>query len=213
MDAEFWHEMWERDTQGFHEAQGNAMFARYAPTVWPGTEQRIFIPLCGKTRDIGACLARGWSVVGAELSQSAVEALFEDLQMIPQVAAKGPLTQYAAGKLVVFVGNVFDLDATTLGPVTAIYDRAALVALPEEMRSNYARHLVEITGGVQQLLVTFEYDQAAMDGPPFSVPSSFVENVYGEHYAIEALESAAVPGQLKGRVDAKEQVWHLTPCA
>lgn len=213
MKAEFWHEMWARESQGFHEEKGNAMLARFAREVWPEEIQRIFIPLCGRTRDIAWCLSQGWSVVGAELSQAAIEALFEDLGVVPKVLDLGRLRRYSAPQLDVYVGDVFDVSADTLGSVTGVFDRAALVALPEQMRRDYARHLVEITGGAQQLLITFDYDQSAMDGPPFSVPSDFVEDVYAPHYKIQPLESTAVPGMLKGRVAAQEEAWHLIPCA
>lgn len=211
MKAEFWHEMWARETQGFHEAKGNAMYARYAPRMWTGSAERIFIPLCGRTHDIGWSLAQGWSVVGAELNQPAIDGLFEDLGVAPTITDVGALKHYAVPNLDIYVGDIFDLDAKTLGPVTGVYDRAALVALPEGMRRDYARHLVQISGGVQQLLITFDYDQTAMDGPPFSVPKTFVDEVYCSDYKITALESTSVPGKLKRRVDAQEEAWRLTP--
>lgn len=213
MKAEFWHEMWARETQGFHEPKGNAMLVRHAKTVWPEETQRIFIPLCGKTRDIAWCLAQGWSVVGAELSLKAIEDLFADLGVVPQISDAGALKHFQAPSLDVFVGDVFDLTAERLGSVTGVFDRAALVALPEQMRRDYARHVVQITEGAPQLLITFDYDQTVMDGPPFSVPKGFVDQVYAGPYQIQPLESTAVPGLLKGRVAAQEEAWHLIPCA
>ena len=83
-----------------------------------------------------------------------------------------------------FVGDVSELDQTLLGPVDAIYDRAALVALPPDTRIEYTRHLIDSTHQAPQLLVTFEYDQSQMSGPPFSIPEAEVMQHYGEIYEI-----------------------------
>ena len=81
----------------------------------------------------------------------------------------GSHRRYSADGIDIFAGDIFEITADVLGPVDAVYDRAALVALPEGMRRRYAAHLAGITAVAPQLLVTFEYDQAEMDGPPFSI--------------------------------------------
>jgi len=95
-----------------------------------------------------------------------------------------------------------------LGPVDAIYDRAALVALPEEMRRRYSAHLMEITERARQLLVVYEYDQSLMDGPPFSVSGDEVQGHYRDRYKVTLLESEGILGGLKG-FPALENVWLL----
>jgi len=97
----------------------------------------------------------------------------------------------------------------TLGSIDAIYDRAALVALPQEMRIRYTAHLTEITDKAPQLLITFEYDQSAMEGPPFSVSNEEVNELYGASYDLTLIASVDVPGGLKGRCPAKENAWVL----
>lgn len=116
---------------------------------------------------------------------------------------------YSAKDIDIFVGNIFDVSATILGLVDAIYDRAALVALPEEIRTRYAAHLKEITGKAPQLLVTYEYDQNLMEGPPFSVSKEEVNQHYSDSYDLSLLVSTDVSGGLKGRCAAKENVWLL----
>jgi thiopurine S-methyltransferase len=39
----------------------------------------------------------------------------------------------------------------------------------------------------QTLLITMEYPQSDMDGPPFSVDAPEVDALYGENYSIEVL--------------------------
>ena len=97
-----------------------------------------------------------------------------------------------------------------LGPVDAIYDRAALVALPGEMRDRYSAHLIDITHAAPQLLISYGYDQTAMDGPPFAISPEEVYRHYQTHYDVTLFASMDVPGGLKGKCAATESVWLLT---
>lgn len=206
MDASFWHERWESDQLGFHQPQGNPLLAAHFGRLELTEGARVFVPLCGKTRDIAWLLAQGITVAGAELSEIAVRDLFKDLGVAPEISSHGPLQRYAAPELDIFVGDIFALDAATLGAVDAIYDRAALVALPEDMRARYAAHLMDITQRAPQLLITFDYDQSAMPGPPFSVPADAVAGLYATKYALTELAAVPVEGKLKGQVEAIETI-------
>jgi thiopurine S-methyltransferase len=96
-----------------------------------------------------------------------------------------------------------------IGVVEGIYDRAALVALPSNLRDRYASHVNEITNGAPQLLICFEYDQTVMQGPPFSIDKQELTRVYGARYDITILASALVVGGLKGICPAQETAWLL----
>lgn len=211
MDPDFWHARWETMQIGFHEGQVNAMLSAHISALHLAPSARVFLPLCGKTRDVAWLLTQGYRVVGAELSVIAVRQLFEDLAVTPGVTDHGPLTRFAAQGLDIFVGDILDLSGDLLGDIDAVYDRAALVALPSPMRDRYARHLTSITGPAQQLLVTFAYDQGVMDGPPFSIPETAVRALYGADYRITVLSARDVPGGLKGLCPAREMALHLSP--
>ncbi|MFK8250463.1 thiopurine S-methyltransferase [Ancylobacter terrae] len=211
MDQDFWHEKWNSNQIGFHEAKPNPLLVENLPALGLAPGARLFLPLCGKSLDIGWLLAQGHRVAGAELSRLAIEQLFAELGVEPQITAAGPLERFEAGPLTVFVGDIFDLDRATLGPVDAVYDRAALVALPDGLRARYADHLVALTGAAPQLLVTFEYDQAVMPGPPFSVDADEVRRRYERAYDLALVTAQEVPGGLKGVCPAREAVWRLTP--
>jgi len=210
MDAAFWHRKWEERQLGFHEGEVNTMLEAHLGQLGLAAGARIFLPLCGKTRDIAWLLDQGHPVVGIELSEVAVKELFEELDVVPQVHDAGALKCYQADGLDIFVGDLFDLTADTLGAVDAIYDRAALVALPAPMRARYAPHLVSLTGGAPQLLVTFEYDQALLEGPPFSVPGDEVNALYADAYTVESLQIEDIEGGFKGRVAAINRAWRLS---
>lgn len=211
MQPDFWHSKWEKREIAFHEGSPNKLLTKHFDSMQLDPKSRIFVPLCGKTRDIGWFLERGHRVAGAELNESAVKELFEELDVTPKVTARGPLKHYSADELEVFVGNVFDLSSEYLGAVDAVYDRAAMVALPQDMRARYAAHLVRLTHSAPQFVITFSYDQSKMSGPPFSVPHDELEGNYTEHYRLEILESREIEGGLKGVVQATETVHRLWP--
>lgn len=209
MEAGFWHEKWEKNEIGFHEGQVNRMLAAFHNKLPAGG--RVFVPLCGKTRDIAWLLSKGFRVAGAELSELAIQQLFDELEVTPQVSAEGPLKRYAAEGLDIFTGDIFDLEAETLEPVDAVFDRAALVALPEGVRGKYAAHVAEITGQPPQLVITFEYDPAVMDGPPFTQTDDEIKGYYAARYSPTLLADENVAGGLKGFCPAREKAWLMTP--
>jgi thiopurine S-methyltransferase len=172
--------------------------------------RRVFLPLCGKTLDITWLLSNGYRVAGAELSKIAVEQLFKELGVEPEISRVGELDHYSAANIDIFVGDIFHLSSEMLGLVDAIYDRAALVALPAEMRNQYTAHLVELTNKAPQLLICFEYNQSLMDGPPFSVSNDEVNQHYRNSYDLTLMASTEVTGGLKRKCTAIENVWLLT---
>ncbi len=212
MDAQFWDMKWQKNQIGFHLSAVNPLLVKYFPVLGPKEGARIFVPLCGKTLDIHWLLQRGMKVVGVELSQIAVEQLFSELGITPQISqVASNMLCFKAENLNIFVGDIFALSRALLGCVQAIYDRAALVALPPAMRITYAEHLIDISGKVGQLLVTLGYDQSCIAGPPFSVTQQDIQRYYGADYAIMCLDNTSVAGGLKGGVPATESVWLLKP--
>lgn len=192
MDAEFWHLRWQQGQIGFHEGAPNAFLVDHADRLGP-PPRRIFVPLCGKTRDMAWLAGRGHRVVGVELSPIAAEAFFSESGCTPTRTKEGAFERFAAGSIEILVGDVFDLDAAVLGPVDAAYDRAALVALPEALRARYAAKLVELLPErAPILLVAFDYDQSKMQGPPFAIPEATVRALFGETCTIDTLASRDV---------------------
>jgi len=209
MEENFWHERWAKNEIGFHEGEANALLVAHFKALSLAQEARIFVPLCGKTRDIAWLLSQGHKVAGAELSETAVEQLFEELGLVPTIGPAGKMLRVSAENVVVYQGNIFDLTAEMLGPVDAVYDRAALVALPDDLRSRYAAHVRNITGGARQLVICFEYEQSVQPGPPFSISAAELSRLHGGHYAMTELSRVAVKGGLKGLCPADEAVWLL----
>jgi len=211
MEASFWQQRWANNEIAFHESEGNRFLIKYFGQLKVKAGGRVFVPLCGKTRDIAWLLANGYCVVGVELVATAIEQLFAELGTVPTIARINDISHYSAKDIDIYVGDIFAVSRNMLGDVDAIYDRAALVALPKEMREQYTAHLLAMTNNAPQLLITFEYDQKAMDGPPFSVSKAEVNQHYRQTYELSLKASKAVPGGLKGKCEAIEDVWLLRP--
>lgn len=209
MEASFWHEKWERGDIAFHEGEANQFLVEHFEKLNLPKGSRVFLPLCGKTRDISWLLSYGYQVVGAELSELAITELFRELGIEPQITKIGELSLFSAENIDIFVGDIFDVSAEHLGPINAIYDRAALVALPSGIRSRYTAHLMNITHTAPELLIAYEYDQLLMDGPPFSIEEHEVKRHYGGIYELNSVESKSVAGGLKGKIPSTETVWLL----
>ncbi len=209
MDASFWHQRWELGEIAFHEGQTNTQLVKHFHKLNLVEGRRVFLPLCGKTRDIAWLLNQGCHVSGAELSEFAVNELFDELSIKPTISDIGSIRRYHGENIDIFVGDFFDLTANIIETVDAVYDRAALVALPEDMRAKYTAHLINITSAAPKLMICYDYDQSLMPGPPFSISREEVKRHYDSTFDLQLVESSDVEGGLKGKVVATEMVWLL----
>lgn len=209
MDAPFWHQRWAEGDIGFHEGKANPLLVAHFDKLNLHGGSRIFLPLCGKTRDIAWLLDQGFRVAGAELSQIAINDLFSELGLQPDITTVGSMTHYHSPNLDIFVGDIFDLSRDVLGAVDAVYDRAALVALPAATRTRYVPHLISLTQAAPQLVITYDYDQQLMAGPPFSVTEAEIRQLAGATYSVQSAACQPVEGGLKGKVVAMETTWVL----
>ncbi len=211
MDPDFWHQRWQENKIAFHQAEGNALLSKHFHLLSLQEGDRVFIPLCGKSKDIVWLAAQGCRVVGIELSETAVEAFFAENGLEAEVSRTGGLRRYRSGPIELFAGDFFKLSKELLRPVDAIYDRAALVAMPEQMRTSYTHHLAKLSGNAPQFLITFDYDQSQTEGPPFSVPAEAIDRLYEGIYDREPVASAEIAGPLAERCMGTENAWLLRP--
>ncbi len=193
MDPDFWHERWQARQIGFHQDEINPYLVRYWPELKPDAGGRVLVPLCGKSRDLIWLLDQGHSVVGIEVSPIAVEAFFAENNMAPTVTREAHFSRWTFDNLELLCGDFFALDRPDIGEIVAVYDRAALIALPADMRPRYASQLAGLSGDASTaLLVTLEYRQDEMNGPPFSVGDAEVQQLFGARYTVERLCSTDV---------------------
>jgi len=189
MEKEFWLERWERAEIGFHQDVTNPWLARHWPRLTPAPGSQVFVPLCGKTLDMVWLRQQGHPVLGVEVSPVAVRDFFDEQGLCPASTQNGHFQQCEADGIRILCGDFFQLTSEDLAGVDTVFDRASLVALPPEMQQRYAEHMLAILPqGARTLLVTFEYDQSLMTGPPFTVTPDRVHELYSGGAKVELLE-------------------------
>lgn len=190
MHPDFWHERWQTGQIGFHEGKPNGDLVAAWPSLALPASARVLVPLCGKSHDLAWLRAQGHAVVGVELSAVACEAFFAEHGLTPTTSKQGPYTVWSAPGLEIWQGDIFDLPAD--GSFDAIWDRAATVALPADLRRRYAATLARAAApGAAMLLCVFDYPQTERAGPPFAVPPEEVDALYASAFAITRLARPA----------------------
>lgn len=181
-----WQERWREGRIGFHQQRYTQALVQYADELWgTGGLGRVLVPLCGKTLDMVYLRERADEVVGVEYVRQAVEEFFDERGLEPVIDA-GPPLRYRAGGYTLYVADFFDVTRADVGEIDAVFDRASLVALPPDVRPRYADHLrTLLPSGARMLLVTFDYHQSRMNGPPFSVPPEEVDELFADGFALE----------------------------
>jgi thiopurine S-methyltransferase len=217
MTPDFWLDRWRRGEIGWHLPEINVHLQEFWPGLGIVPETLVFVPLCGKTLDLLWLASRGHRVLGVEMSELGVKEFFAENGLEPHVTETPPFRTYAVDELRVLVGDYFDLTPVHLEGVGAVFDRASLIALPAPMRRAYAEHFKTIVPATaKSLLITLDYDQTEMSGPPFAVGPDEVQVLFGDRYRIERLARFDVidasPGfRRRGLTALDEQVWRLDP--
>ncbi|MBA1205045.1 thiopurine S-methyltransferase [Pseudomonas capeferrum] len=192
MESAFWNKRWEDNQIGFHQSQVNP----YLQTHWPRLEltpaSRVLVPLCGKSLDMIWLAAQGYRVRGVELAERAVLDFFHEQGLEAEVFQHGAFTVWRSGEIELWQGDIFDLQPSDVDDCEALFDRAALIALPPAMRERYLRLLSTILPPTcKGLLVTLDYDQARVDGPPFSVADEEVRRGF-DPWHVEEVEQVQI---------------------
>ncbi|MDA8420041.1 MAG: thiopurine S-methyltransferase [Pseudomonadota bacterium] len=217
MKQEFWLERWQNNEITFHQAEVNP----YLTAHWPGLQVPsgavVFVPLCGRTHDMVWLREQGYRVLGVELSPIAVRDFFAGSGLQAQVHRRSRFEHWQAEGVTLLCGDLFGLEAADLDEVTAVYDRASLIAFPPDMRQRYVHKLASVLPrSAETLLVAMEYPQNQMSGPPFSVPEQEIRSLYEPQsrvvrlHAEDALEKNP-RFRARGLTQLVEKVFHICP--
>ncbi len=189
MEHNFWEERWQRGEIGFHQPHIHAQLQQFWPSLGLPKGSAVFVPLSGKTRDMAWLSEQGHKVIGAELSEVAVRDFFKELGLTPSVRASTPFQIFEAGAFKIYQGDFFALPPEALHGVAACYDRAAMIALPPDMRPQYAEKLTAVLPPEAVILaISIEYPEGQIAGPPFCVTRDEVRTLYGQRFDIDILE-------------------------
>lgn len=199
MEREFWLRCWQEGRTGFHQSRVLPLLQKHWPQLALPQGSRVLVPLCGKSLDMLWLASQGHRVLGVELSPLAVAQFFAEHALQPQVHTSRYGMHHVAGQIEVICGDVFGLDVEVLADCAALYDRAALIALPPDLRTAYAEQLMaRLPAGCKGLLVTLDYPQQEMQGPPFAVPQAEVLEHYGPGWRVNPLDERDILAQEPG---------------
>lgn len=189
MEPGFWHDKWHQQQIGFHQQDINPFLVKYWQKLALPAAAKVFVPLCGKSLDMCFLAEQGHQVIGCELNELAVQQFFSDNQLEMTKTVVGEHQHYQTEQISLYQGDIFTLPNELTQDVTAFYDRAALIAWPESMRAQYAKQLASLLpSGSLGLLVTLDYPQEALNGPPFAVSPTWVETYLTEYFEIQGLD-------------------------
>ena len=221
MESKFWQQRWQEGRIGFHKSDVNPELIKYFSNMALPIGSRVLVPLCGKSVDMVWLACAGYDVVGIELVESAVQAFFAEQNITPTIteltsaADKSTLKRYqgqlAGQTITLWAADIFALSTIDIGDIDAVYDRAALIALPANMRADYSRHIVKLSNNAPQLLITLNYDQSKKDGPPFSITQQQLHQYYSADYKIVELASKSSTLNATSEILVTEHVWLLKP--
>lgn len=196
MEAAFWQQRWRDRQIGFHQDRPSPLLLKHWPSLGLAPHSRVFVPLAGKTLDMAWFAAQGYRVLGVELSQLAVEEFFAEHDLRPEIETTRYGRHYRAGAIELICGDAFGLDAVALADCAAVFDRAALIALPPPLRRRYADELYSrLPKGCRGLLITLEYPQDQKQGPPFCVREHEVRELYARDWGVTTLERRDILAQ------------------
>lgn len=196
MQSSFWINKWENQEIGFHLEKPHPLLEKYYELIFQD-HKSILLPLCGKSKDLTYLAKRKFDVVGCELSPLAVGDFFSENSLQPLFCKLQQFNIYTYGNIKVMQGDFFEMESSIVSPCTAIYDRAALIALPPLMRRQYVTHLKNLLPEAEMLLITLSYDQSCMDGPPFSVDEEEVGEIFDFAEVVRLYHKNIIEKELK----------------
>ena len=216
MNPEFWQTRWQEKRIGFNQSEVNPSLIKYFSDLKLPTGSRVLVPLCGKSIDMVWLAAQGSGVVGVELVESAVREFFAGNNISYTIKAHSEHSNVKcyqgslSGQTIeLWVANIFMLVTNDIGRVDAVYDRAALIAMPTELRPQYSQQVIDLSQNAPQLLLTLNYDQNEWAGPPFSISHEQIQQYYSAHYNIHELEGEPSVLNAAPEMAVTEHVWLL----
>ncbi|NTV70310.1 MAG: thiopurine S-methyltransferase [Azonexaceae bacterium] len=216
-DNELWQQSWRDDEIAFHQLAVNPLLVKFWPNFRLTVEDRVFVPLCGKSLDLLWLAGQGHQVIGVELSSLAVGAFFHENKLQPTRRKVGKFTLWEHGRIGILCGDFFELTAADLGDISVVFDRASLTALPDDIRGDYVAQLRRILPARYRmlLLTTEEPEEGETQGQPFAVADE-IASLYASAFDVELrhVESFFEPDPdpaISQPVRVEQKVYVLTP--
>lgn len=218
MEISYWQSRWQKQKTGWHMQTVFPLLKTYWKHLNLSQNAVVLVPLCGKSLDLDWLLRQEYHVIGVDVSEIALKEVINRSGAAFTSSTKGSFTCFRSDALQLWCGDVLTLQKQWLPPVDAIYDKAALIALPPHKRGDYAHTLRSLLQPHTQIFMnSFEYEQKEMTGPPFAVFLDEIERQYGDLFKINLLYEHALLKKLTNfqrrglRSYLTEKVYHLSP--
>ncbi|MBK7647862.1 MAG: thiopurine S-methyltransferase [Betaproteobacteria bacterium] len=216
-DNELWQQSWRDRDIAFHQHVVNPHLVKFWQNLRLTAADRVFVPLCGKSLDLLWLAEQGHPVIGVELSPLAVRAFFRENKLQPTRRKLGKFMLWEHGRISILCGDFFQLCAADLGEIAAVFDRASLTALPDDIRVAYITQLKNILPAncKMLLLTTEEPEEGETQGQPFAVADE-IASLYTSAFEIQLshVESIFEPDpdpEIHQPVRVEQKVYMLTP--
>jgi thiopurine S-methyltransferase len=184
-----WIQRWKDGKIGWHRQSVNSKLIEFINCLALQSGDSIFVPLCGKSQDMVYLLEQGFKVIGVEVSQLAIEQFFSENHLRYSLKKTQSFSIYQAENITLYCGDYFALKASDLKSISGVYDRASLIALPIDLRAKYVRHLYSIIpSACRVLLLTLNYPQQQMSGPPYALSESEVVSLFSKGFECQQLQ-------------------------
>ena len=188
-----WESRWQEDRIGFHLKEVNPYLMRFSDLLLHKNPDRVFVPLCGKTLDLYWLTTKTKKVIGVELVSKAVQDFFAENNIDYLIQQDETLQKFSSKSIDIYLGDFFDLNPEQTSSFKAIYDRASIVAIEKPERREYVDHLISFLDPAGRiLLITLEYNQNQMEGPPYSVPAEETESLFAPWGSLKLLETCDI---------------------
>ncbi len=185
-DNVLWLQCWRDRQTDFHQTGVNQLLTQFWPNLALAQGSRVFVPLCGKSLDMIWLAKQGHEVIGVELSPLAVRAFFRENRLQPVRRQVGKFTLWKHGRVSILCGDYFSLSRDDLGQIDTVYDRAALTALPEDLRPLYVAQLKLIVQDTTNvfLLTTEDAEEQETQSEAQDVAEE-IKTLYAEDFKID----------------------------
>ncbi|XP_033756355.1 probable thiopurine S-methyltransferase [Pecten maximus] len=179
-----WLNNWEGDCTPWHMSDVHEGLARYYKVLVnkPSVQNKIFLPLCGKSVDIKWLADRGNEVVGVEAAEMGLVEFFaeQNIEYSVEAAAsvKGKLFRSRDNKIRLYCCDIFDFSASVECGFSGVWDRGSIEALEFEDRKRYIelmRTLISSETGYLAEIVERDLGK----GPPYYVTADELEAGFG----------------------------------
>lgn len=209
-----WLDHWEKNDIAFHQLEGNPLLKEFWSGLQVPVGSTVLVPLCGKTVDMLWLMQQGYHVIGVELSEIACKDFFTENNLPFEIKKRDDFTRYFNDKIEIFCGDFFALTKELMPPIEAVYDRAAFIALSNDLRQRYAAHLINLMAPKSKMFLIVYNSSDTVEGPPFPISRAEIDKKYGKDFQIKeviSIERKTILPHLheKGYRELTENVYYL----